>query len=101
MILTKENVLVIFIFYLSNAAPCVGVEPSLDYESLGGRKLSLDSEEGYETIPADELVVGPLPALEPAPSSTRGGPPYNSIHRLDLRTGTVTFHSIPRSPTLY
>jgi hypothetical protein len=59
---------------------------TLDYESLGGRKLSLDSEEGYETIPADELEG------------------TNNSHRFDLKKGgpdclaTITdsfYESIP------
>lgn len=87
-----------------------GRELNLDYESLGGRKLSLDSEEGYETIPADDDEGPPHPAVLPPPGPPHpaglpspGQPPThlpaapfetlsnrseasrNSSHRLDLR----------------
>jgi hypothetical protein len=70
---------------------------------MGGRKLSLDSEEGYETIPADDLgppahpsVPAAATAYEAIPSARDppllgrvggAGLEASSSHRLDLRTG--------------
>ncbi len=72
--------------------------PSLDYESLGGRKMSLDSEEGYETIPAagdQALTQTHLAAVYGTTPLPPGGERSEEVristgsHRLDLISGEI------------
>ena len=73
----------------------LGPDSTIGYESLhndlGHRKFSMDSEEGYETIPADKHPKQTSPPRRPPPSDL-----YNTVNKRPPANGYA--HSMRENP---